>query len=161
MPYRQGEQGWLFAVKVFFINIYIYFTALMSYLNIKAEMFIILAVLIFIDYITGVAASFRVGKDITSQKMQVGILSKFIILLIPLSFALTAKMLNVEHYEFLIYSGIDILALSELYSIISNIYTIRTKKFLPEFDVVSLIGAKIQDIIENKLKTQNKKDFNE
>ena len=38
--------------------------------------------------------------------------------------------------------------LSELYSIVSNVYAIKTGDNLPEVEVLSLIGAKIKKLME-------------
>jgi len=150
MPYKES-QNYLTILKLFCINIYLYFTAFMNYLNIQTEIFIILTGLIFIDFITEILAVQRLKKAVRPTHLKALVISKFVLLFIPLTFALTAKILDIKHYEFLVYAGIDIIALSELYSVIGNIYTIRTRNTLPDFDVVKILGDKIKQAIEKNL----------
>ncbi len=78
-----------------------------------------LSILLVIDYATGLMKALRVGESITSHKMKYGVVSKLSIVII----------------------------LSELYSIIGNIYSIRTREQLPEMEVLSIIASKIRDFM--------------
>ena len=128
---------------IFFSVAGIYATA-MAYLGIDKEAFMLFAVLLLVDYLTGLIKARRLGHSITSNKMKYGIFSKFVLILIPLMMAVLAKIIGAQNYDMVLYMGMNILAISEFYSIVGNIYSIRTKKELPEYDVVASIGNKVR-----------------
>jgi hypothetical protein len=43
---------------------------------------------------------------------------------------------------------INLLIVSEVYSILGNIYAVRTRNELPEWDVISIMGKRIRDFFE-------------
>lgn len=118
----------------------------LSYLGLNKEAFTIFGYLLLIDYITGVLKAKTLGECITSNKMKYGVISKFSLVLIPLVLALAAKSLHGDA-ENMLYVGMNILILSETYSIIGNIYTIRTREKLPEWDAVAALGHKIRSVL--------------
>lgn len=134
------------SVKVYFNMAMMSFAIFLSYFNIEAEVFCTFAILLGIDYITGVWKAKALGHSITSNKMKYGLISKFSLILIPLVLALAAKGLQMEAHDILLV-GMNILILSETYSIIGNIYSIRTKQELPEYDAVAMIGKKIRTVL--------------
>jgi phage-related holin len=105
-----------------------------------------LSILLVIDYMTGLMKASRVGESITSHKMKYGVVSKLSIVIIPISFAITARALGLEFGAFL-KIAFNLIILSELYSIVGNIYSIRTKEQLPEMEVISIIASKIRDFL--------------
>ena len=48
--------------------------------------------------------------------------------------------------------------LSELYSIISNVYAVKKGEELPEFEVLSLLGGKLKLIMERIIPNQKDKE---
>ena len=78
--------------------------------------------------------------------MKYGIISKFSLLLIPLVLAIAAKAVSAD-FSYVLIVGINILVLSEVYSIVGNIYSVRTKEELPEYDAVAMIGKKIRAML--------------
>ncbi|MBE0498582.1 MAG: phage holin family protein [Campylobacterales bacterium] len=118
----------------------------LTYLGLNAEGFLLFALLILIDYITGVAKAKVLGHSITSNKMKYGIISKLSLLFIPLVLAIGAKAVSAD-FATILFVGINILVISEVYSIIGNIYSIRTKEELPEYDVIAILGRRIRKIL--------------
>lgn len=122
------------------------FAGVLTYLGLDKEVFAALGWLLFIDYFTGVWKAKTLGHCITSNKMKYGVVSKFSLMLIPFVFALAAKAMDTNAGNVL-FIGMNILVLSEVYSIIGNVYSIRTKEELPEWDAVAALGHKIRKIL--------------
>jgi len=116
---------------------------LLTYLGLSGEAFFLFSVLLIIDYVTGIAKAHRLNQPITSNRMKYGILSKLSLLLIPIVLAIGAKAVGAD-FKTVLLVGINILVLSEVYSIIGNIYSIRTKDELPEYDVVAMLGKRVR-----------------
>lgn len=133
--------------KVLFSGIAGGISWLLLYTGINGEVFSILAALLVVDFITGVAKAHRLGKHITSNRARYGVASKLSLLLIPLVLGAAARAMGKDGGTLFTW-GMNLLILSETYSIIGNIYTIRTVNELPEWDVVSLLGQKIRDMIQ-------------
>jgi len=130
-------------VKLVLNGAMIGFAGLLTYLGLDKEVFAALGWLLFIDYFTGVWKAKTLGHCITSNKMKYGVVSKFSLMLIPFVFAIAAKAIDADAGNVL-FVGMNILVLSEVYSIIGNIYSIRTKLELPEWDAVAALGHKIR-----------------
>ena len=117
------------------------------YTGLPAEPAAILAVLMCVDFVAGISKSRVTGIPVTSHRIKVGTISKCGVLTVPLVMALTAKGLGVD-FNWIISWSISVLILSESYSIIANIYTIRTGKIAPEWDAISLILSKIRSAVD-------------
>ena len=124
----------------------ILFSGMLAYLNISQEPFTLFSILLMIDYITGLAKAKTLGHSITSNKMKYGLISKLSLLLVPVVIAIGVKAVGGDSH-FVLLSGMYILIFSEVYSIIGNIYSIRTKDELPEYDAVAMIGKKIRQYL--------------
>lgn len=151
-------QDYLGLAKTIALAVGIAYASLMTYLGIDQEAFTLFAVLLVLDYITGVVKAKRLGHNVSSNKMKYGIISKLVLLFIPLALAILAKILGAQNYDFALYAGTNLLAVSEFYSIVGNIYAIRTKKELPEYDVVAKIGAKIRSYLQKLDGSDEKKE---
>lgn len=119
----------------------------LMYTGLPAEPAAILAVLMCVDFVAGISRARVLGEPVTSHKIKVGTISKCCVMTIPLVMALTAKGLGVD-FNWLVGWSISVLILSESYSIVANIYTIRTGVAAPEWDAVSLILSKIRSAID-------------
>ena len=122
--------------KIILNTLYIPFIAFMNFLkldHIAIEMF---ALLLVIDMLTGIAKSLRLGIKPTSKRFSLGILSKLILILVPIILSIAAKAIDIN-ISAIVYTAINALILNEVYSSIANIYTIRTGKIVEEFDVLS------------------------
>lgn len=122
------------------------FSGLLAYLQISEEPFILFSLLIIIDYITGLMKAKTLMVSITSNKMKYGLISKLSLLFIPIILAIGAKAIEAD-FKFIFITCMNILIISEVYSIIGNIYSIRTKEELPEYDAVALLGKQIRNIL--------------
>jgi len=147
------EQKWQMfeSAKLIFFGIASAFSALLLYLGIDREVFTIFAALIVVDFFTGIAAARTLNQHITSNRAKYGIVSKFSLLLIPVVLAAAIKAVGADAAVAFNW-GIGLMVFSELYSIIGNIVTIRTKQVLPEWDALSLLARKIRERFEDEKK---------
>lgn len=137
-------------LKKIFINIlYVPMSMFIVWSGVNAEAVAALTFLLLVDMFTGVWKTVRIGAKPRSSRFANGILSKMVLLLIPISLAVAAKGVGVDIAS-LVSAVIGALILSELYSIIANIATIQTGKEQEEFDVLSLILRQIRKTI-NKI----------
>ena len=139
-------------LKIAAINfLYIPFISLLQYLNLDGEVIAIFSVLLVLDIVTGWFKVLSLGMKPRSWRLANGIISKVVMIIIPLVMALGAKAIHVD-ITGLFYIVIDALILSEVYSILGNIYTINTKKHVEEFDVLSKILKLIRNTLNKMLK---------
>lgn len=121
-----------------------------SYLGLKQDAIMIFSVLICIDFLTWVIKSFYIRKDITSARAGHGLVSKFLLLLIPIVVALAGKIVGMEMNWF-VSSSLAMLSLAECYSIIWNIVATIERKEYKEFDAITMIIRWIMDLIRRYL----------
>lgn len=122
-----------------------------DYLNIPQEQLTILGVLMVLDTITGIAKVYKVDpRSITSHALAVGILKKFLTVILIYTLALVGKGVNIPPEHFVEW-GLSILIMSEWYSALQNIYAVRTGVVLPEYDVISIILKKLGEVIKSKI----------
>jgi len=139
-------------LKMMYMNLlYLPFIALMQYLKLDTEVLAIFSGLLIIDIITGWFKVISLGMKPRSWRLANGIISKVVLITIPLVMALGAKAVHVD-ITWLFYVVVDALILSEVYSILGNIYTINTKKHVEEFDVLSKILKLIRNTLNKILK---------
>ena len=131
-------------IKVFYNFIVIFISSMLVYLDLEKEPMFFFAVLLVIDYITGLYKAKILGHS--SNKMKYGCISKLLLLLIPIVLAIGAKSVGAD-MDKVLFVGINILIISEIYSIIGNIYSARTKEEFPEWDAVAMIGKMIRNIL--------------
>lgn len=132
--------------KVVFNLCVMHLSFMMTYLGINGESFLLFSILLIMDYITGVLKAKALKHSITSNKMKYGIISKLSLLFIPVTLAIGAKAVGADFATVLLV-GINILVVSEVYSIIGNFYAMRTQEELPEYDAVAMIGKKIRNVL--------------
>jgi toxin secretion/phage lysis holin len=142
-------------IKIIWNFLIVLLSGVLAYLEISQEPFTIFAILLVIDYITGVWKAKTLGISITSNKMKYGLISKLSLLIIPIVLAMGAKATGAD-YHYILLSGMYILILSEVYSIIGNVYCMNTGEELPEYDAVAMLGKQIRNIlIRNSGDTKN------
>lgn len=124
-----------------------------AYLGLDAEKLSILALLMAIDMITGTVKAYVVKSDITSRRWIAGFLSKMVVLLVPFTIALMAKGVDFD-IKWFVGLCISILVVAEAYSIVGNIYTIKTGEEVKEIDAVSAIIQALGKIFENLLRSR-------
>lgn len=132
----------------------IYIVSLFSYLQLDQEMFVIYSVLLFIDYFTGLIR-WIMHKNLKSKTAIAGIVSKMVLILLVFSVGLMWVLMRQDMKTMMSWL-ITALALAELYSIVWNIYEIRTGKKATEYDaitaVLSFILEKIKVAVERIIK---------
>ena len=138
----------------------LFISSVLSSIHIPIASFLTLTILMFIDVVVGIGRSYRLQIPITSYRIKLGVISKLGVLLIVLSFGLafTHSGLVIDDLKEYIQLILWLFILSELYSIVSNVYAIKTGDNLPEVEVLSLIGAKIKKLMEAVLPNQKDRE---
>lgn len=128
---------------------------LAAFVGVSYDAYAAFAVLMLLDVITGVLASAQTmgWRSVTSKRLSFGLISKLLLLLIPLSIALAGRSAGVDMSS-IIASSFFILTVSELYSVIGNIYAVKTGRRVPEFDAISVILGHIRNLI-NRIPTKD------
>lgn len=105
------------------------------------------------DMFTGVIKSYILmgGRSITSRRFSVGLMSKLLLLLIPLILAHSGSAVGID-LTFVATGALSMLILSEAYSIMGNIVAIHTGKEYKEFDAVTFVLKRIQKTLEKLIK---------
>lgn len=122
---------------------------LAGFVGISYDVYTAFSALLLIDVITGIIASAKIDgvRSITSKRLSFGLVSKLLLLMIPISIALAGKSIGSDLEE-LVDSSFFILTASELYSVIGNIYAVKIGERVPEFDAVSVILGNIRRVLE-------------
>lgn len=117
--------------------------------GISMENYSILGILLIIDVFTGVwrSAVISGGDSVTSWKGINGLISKFLVLLIPLVVAYMGHGIGID-LNAMVGSALGILITATGYSIIGNIYGIRTGKAVREFDAVRFLLLQVEKLLE-------------
>ena len=119
-----------------------------EFLAIPQMQIIILSYLMIIDFILWVWKQFRLDrKQITSHNAWLWLSKKICTFILVISIALLLKWLELEPTMY-IKAAISILISAEFYSIIQNIYTIRTWKVVAEYDAISIFLKTLWEIIK-------------
>jgi len=113
-----------------------FFYIIFAYLNLDHEVFGILMILMLIDSGLGALKAVRVGLKFRFKTLLWGITMKLIFLLIPVVLALTAKSLGYD-FTIAIQIVLSLLTVSEVYSIMGNIYMAKNKVIIEKMDVIS------------------------
>lgn len=127
-------------------------------LGMSMHSFGILFIFILLDIFTGI---WRVGvvvggNGIKSRHAINGLASKMLFILIPLVIAYTGKGIGLDLTK-MAGGFLGLLIASTGYSIIGNIYTIRTGKEVAEFDAVRLILMSIRRLLDNLTDNKDRK----
>ena len=137
-----------------FINFaYIPCVPLITWLGLPLESIVILAILLMIDYVTGVLKVFIIKGHLRSYRAIAGILTKGSILLLVFTLAFMARGIGLD-FELYLKVFISVLIISESYSIFGNVYSCIAKEEIEEFDAVALAIKKVRKVIEKLLLTQ-------
>ena len=144
----QYEQSWI--LNLFYIPA----IALFEYLQLDHEKLSILAVLMGIDILCGVVKARSQEKPITSQRLMIGFGSKLLILLIPFVIALLARGVEFD-INWFVKLCITVFIIAEVYSILGNIYTVRSGKEVEQIDTISYLLKIVEKFL---MKTLGKDD---
>jgi len=123
-----------------------------AYLNLSWESLTLLALLLTIDLVTGIAKVYVIDRtELKSYRAIAGVIAKVSILLIPIVLSIVAKQANYD-MKFFTDTIITMLMLAETFSIIGNIRSIHQRKRVEEIDAISFVLNRISDIIVQLLK---------
>ena len=117
------------------------------------QAFVILAWLIALDFILGIIKAAVIKDPITSKKMKVWLLWKLVLLLIPLCIWVTGQAIHVN-MVWIVEIAAWALTLAELYSILQNIYIIKTWEHIEEYDAISFVIKKLLWMVKKLLATK-------
>ena len=124
---------------------------LFALLNIDFDIVKVLVVLMCIDTILGSIKAVYVAKyEFTFKKLLWGIVTKSLILLIPMILGLTALGLGYD-FRFLIDVVLKIFIVSEAVSALTNILSIRKKKPIENTDFISQLLHNIRAFLIKKI----------
>lgn len=122
-------------------------------LGMSLHSFYILGLFIFLDIVTGIVKSGRINgwRAVTSSAFTFGITFKALIIFVPLIVALTGKGIGID-LVFMARGALSMLIVSEAYSILGNIYSIRTGQNHEEFDAVNWSINKVRESLISIIK---------
>ena len=125
--------------------------------GLSTHSYAILALFILVDTFTGVlrAGVLHGWREVTSFKFTTGLISKLLVIIIPIMIALCGKGVGLD-LTFVAQSSIGMLILAQFYSILGNIHAIKIRKDVREFDAVSWVITHLQSVVEKILKDSNK-----
>ena len=126
------------------------FLTSVAYLGIAPTSVVILTFLVLSDVVTGVLKSATLSGwgSIRSSVMERGIIAKLLLILVPFVVALAGRGVGVD-IGFFSQGAINVLVLSEAYSILGNIYCVRTGRPTSEFDAVAYSLNSIRSVLKN------------
>ena len=121
-----------------------------AYFGVTPISVLMLSILILTDIFFGIlkSASLHGWRSIQSNILQRGILAKVLVIFVPTTLAFTGKGIGIQ-LGMLAQSVINVLILSELYSIIGNIYAIRTGHEKVEFDAVAYVLSGMKNVLKS------------
>lgn len=126
------------------------FIAGAQFLGLMPTTVIVLIALILSDMVTGVlkAGSLHGGSAIKSSIFERGLMAKMLILAIPVNIALAGKGIGMD-LSSIAQGTITALVLSELYSILGNVYAIHTGvENKVEFDAVAYVIGQLKKLLK-------------
>ena len=135
---------------------------LFAFLNVDINVVHIIMWLMIIDTISGIAKAVIVDKiKFTLEKFYLGIMSKFVLLLIPITLALMALGIGYD-FTWAVEAVMRLIILSEGISFFTNIVSIREKKVYENRDYLSIIlnwvREKLISIFDSTINDKNKEN---
>lgn len=125
--------------------------------GLSTDNFFILGAMLSIDTITGIIRSGTIHgwHSVTSARATSGIVSKVLVMLVPLIIAWAGKGADINML-FVAKGALSVIILAEAYSTISNIYAIAKREDVAEFDAISWSLHFIRDTFEKYFKISYK-----
>ena len=121
------------------------------YLNLDIETVLILTVLMVIDSLAGAVKTIRIGGQFKMKVLVWGFVIKIFFLLIPVTLALMGKGIG-KDFIFIVDVFLQVMIISEVYSIWGNIWSIKNKKEAKKFDAISAAIKAFRSILYTGLK---------
>jgi len=126
-----------------------------EFLHITDVQFYILWTLMIVDFILWIWKQYVINKkEITSHRAWLWVIKKVSTLIVFLSIALMFRWIWID-WDFYLNAIVSIFIMSETYSVIQNVYTIRTWKIVTEYDAISklliVVSSSIWKAMDNKI----------
>lgn len=140
-----------FIEKVLINAIVVAIGFLLSYSGLTKEIVLAYIMLLSLDYITGIMASYKVCDEITSSRMIRGLFYKISLLfvLFGLGFFTKMIMMDTEAKEIFFIPILIMLGAGELFSLVANVHCIKTgKRHKEEIVITDYILRFIKKIID-------------
>lgn len=140
-----------FIEKVLINAIVVAIGFLLSYSGLSKEIVLAYIMLLSLDYITGIMASYKVCDEITSNRMIRGLFYKISLLfvLFGLGFFTKMIMMDTEAKEIFFIPILIMLGAGELFSLVANVHCIKTgKRHKEEIVITDYILRFIKKIID-------------
>lgn len=101
-----------------------------------------------LDFVTGIGKQYAIDpREITSHKAWLGAVKKVGTVVALFTVALVMKALELEADGY-VKGFLAIIIAAEGYSIIQNVYAVRTGQILPEFDAISIVLKKLSEFVK-------------
>lgn len=128
------------------------------FLGLSTESYGILAMLMIADTITGIirAGVIHGWRSVNSHNFSFGILSKMCLILTPMIVALAGRGSGLD-LTLVATGALSMLVLSEAYSVLGNVQSIRNRKDVLEFDAMNFVLTKLREGLEKLLVTDKGK----
>lgn len=112
-----------------------------------------LGTLMILDVFTGVMRSITVdgGPSFKSALLTRGIMAKCLLIIVLAGMGVAAKGMGLS-LEMFGQGIVSVLILSELYSIVGNVHSIKSKEIKVEFDAVKYLLDRIKDVMDKVIK---------
>ena len=140
-----------FIEKVLINTIVVAIGFLLSYSGLTKEIVLAYIMLLSLDYITGIMASYKVCDEITSNRMIRGLFYKISLLFVLFGLGFFAKMImmDTEAKEIFFIPILIMLGAGELFSLVANVHCIKTgKRYKEEIVITDYILKFIKKIID-------------
>lgn len=140
-----------FIEKVLINAIVVAIGFLLSYSGLTKEIVLAYIMLLSLDYITGIIASYKVCDEITSNRMIRGLFYKISLLFVLFGLGFFAKMImmDTEAKEIFFIPILIMLGAGELFSLVANVHCIKTgKRHKEEIVITDYILRFIKKIID-------------
>ena len=122
------------------------------FFGLSTESYGILAFLMIVDTITGVirAGVVHGWRSVNSHNLSFGILSKMCLILVPVVVAVAGIGAGVD-LTIIAKGALSVIILSEGYSVLGNVQSIRLKKDIAEFDAINFLLSRLRKLLEKLL----------
>ena len=131
-----------------FLKVIVY--PVFAYLSMDIETTLLLVILMLIDSILGAMKSYRLGYKVKRSIFWWGISTKIIFILIPVVLAMAGKTIEYD-FSIIVKIVMVVMVISEVYSILGNIYSIKNKEEVEKIDAISIVIKKLRDLIKEKI----------
>lgn len=128
---------------------------ILDYFSINEEWFVVMSILLIVDFIFWIVAAKVRGEAIESKKRQEWLIRKVSRWVIPFLVAWWLRRTWMWGIEELNLAILWMIVFSELYSIIWHIYSINYKEELPELDSIKLLLNWIAKFLKNLVNKTN------